>query len=481
MSGLSNRKYLDEIGLAALWNRIKDGFSPRWLAYRPTTINPGIEDTKEVIGIKFESCASAEQKQSGLGPDIVVNIPTATQATPGLMSSVDKKKLDEVELTAENTVTIKGIQVNGTELVISTNADGTKNKLVNWNFVYDDDTNELQILDLNASTENNAHVLASVDMDTVLTDAVKKGFLHSAEIVGEDANKVAGTFLKLGFTTGLNNDAVSNIEYVYINVADLVDTYVGKDGIEIVETSNLGVDGIKSASGIKLKIASINERGGFVASFVDNEQEAVSHTDIDARTFGVGIGKNNKAIVTVPIGTITDADPSFTGEVTLSPVTGGQTTVVTDFTVVEKTDNTGHTIQPTGTTIKLGKETDVTIVGNAGEDAKALQFGSSFTVFKDITPGGTNNHTITKSNTTWILPQLSKVDAANTTATTQTIVGDSSTSEFAFTAVTDIDVNATTGAIQPKTTTFTAKVDILSIETSVIEALEYPNTAVKQQ
>lgn len=459
MSELNNKKYLDEVGLAALWARITDYGAPRWTAYKPTTISA---DATKVV-IKHESAATAAQKADSKGVDIAVELPAATQDKAGVMTAADKTKLDNMNSTAEDAVTIKQVQVKNQSLKI----DG--DKYVDWDFVYNSTTDTLDIIDCNDSNK----VLTSVTINSFIGDALLKGILTDSDIVPEDGDGNSGTFIKLTFTT-TTNDNTTESKDVYINVADLIDFYTAGSGISI-ENGAIDHNETQRSSTITLKIATSTERGGFVAHKVSTTATAVTPTTIEKRYFGVEIGKDDKAIVNVPIGSITKQDNSISGEVTLSPVTGGSTNLITGLNIVENTDKTGHNINLIGTSVKVGKETDWSVTGTGGGDGTTLKFGDSFTVFKDIVSDGTNGHGTTKSNTTWTLPQPSrKAPDTATAATSQTIVADNSGSKFEFTAVTDIAVNGTTGEIQPVTTKFTAQVDVISIPTADIEALQYP-------
>lgn len=461
MSGLNNKKYLDETGLATLWSRITNGFSPRWMAYRPTNIDAD----GTTVAITHSSAATAEQKTNGQGPDIVVTIPTVTTTKAGVLSAADKVKLDNIGSTAEAAVTIKQVQVKNQNLKID------NNKYVDWDFVYNTSTDSLDIIDCNDSNK----VLTSVSVNSFIGDAIKEAILTDADIVNEDGEGNSGTFIKLIFATKNQTQTTASTQEVYINVADLIDIYNAGSGISI-EQGAIDHDETQRTSTITLKIASTTERGGFVAGWVDATQEAVARTDIDTRTFAVGIGKGDKAMVTVPIGTITTSDSTFTGTaVNISPASGGSANVVTGITVTEKSDKTGHNIVLTGNVVNVSKETSVTTTGTAGGAGEEMAFGDSFTVFKDITTGGTNGHALTKSNTTWTLPKLSKGAITSTAdAESQTIVADNSGSYFTFDALTDITVGETTGVITPIKTKFKAQVDVISIPIATIEALTYP-------
>lgn len=462
MSGLNNKKYLDETGLSTLWSRITNGFAPRWMAYRPSTIAADATS----VAITHSSAATTEQKNNGQGPDIVVTLPTVTTEKAGVMSAADKVKLDNINTTAEGAVTIKKIQVNNKDLNID------NDKIVDWDFVYNELTDTLDIIDKNASDA----VLASVAVNDFIGDAIKEAILTDADIVNEDGDGNSGTFIKLIFSTKDQESSTTSAQEVYINVADLIDIYNAGPGISINQGA-INNDGAQRESTISLKIASTTEQGGFVAGWVDAEKEAVTHIDIDTRTFAVGIGKGDNAMVTVPIGTLTKSDSTFTDNtVTINPAIGGSANVVTGIAITEKTDKTGHNVVLTGNAVNIDKETSITTDGTAGDDGKTMSFGDSFTVFKDIAAAGTNGHALTKSNTTWTLPKLSKGNITSADdAATQTVIADDSGSYFTFEALTDISVGDTTGVITPIKTEFKAQVDIISIPIATIEGLAYPS------
>lgn len=477
MSGLNNKKYLDETGLVALWGRITDYGAPRWTAYKPTAVGA----TETIVSIGFESAATDEQKAENKGLDTVIQIPEATLTNAGVLSAADKYRVNNIEVFAEDLITIKNIKVGQNDEsgnnanIRKLNIDGNKN--INWDFVYNSSTDTLDIIDVNASGK----VMTSVAINDFIGDALLKGILTDSDIVTEDGDGNSGEFIKLTFTT-TTNDGTTESKDIYINVADLIDLYLPGSGISINQ-GGLIVDGQRRESYISLKTAGtditldeFNQHkgiGGFVAHKV-SDVVAVEGTEIEKRYFGVEIGKDDKAIVNVPIGTLTSGENSIENEITISPAIVNTQDIITGIDIYENDDNTGHYIQPTGVTLTFDKETDITTDGDAGIDGSTLKFGDSFTVFKDITPGGINGHRLTKSNTTWTLPQLSKVSASNTEAEVQTIVADLSASSFSFTAMTDINVNPITGAIQPVTQKFTAKVDVLSIPITDITGLKYP-------
>ena len=461
MSELNNKKYLDESGLVTLWGRITDYGAPRWTAYKPIE---GERDEDEVF-LKYGSAATAAQKAEEKGKDIVVTIPAATQSLAGVMTAADKTKLDNMGSTAEGAVTIKQVQVKDQNLKIDSN------KYVDWDFVYNAATDTLDIIDCNDSNK----VLTSVSVNSFVGDAILSGVLTDSDIVDKDGGNNSGTFIKLTFVL-TKNDGTTDSKDIYINVADLIDFYTGGEGITI-DNGAINHDETRRDSTITLKIATSTERGGFVAHKV-SESVAVAQTTITERYFGVEIGKDNKAIVNVPIGTITKQDNVNSGKTTIVPATGGDATIVTGLNVVKNTDETGYSVNLTGTTLEIAKETDVT--WSDGETSTASpKFGEDITVLTTIESDttGTNGHKIKRTKTTFTLPQPSrKAPADAIAAPLQTTIADNpaDTNELVFTAMTDIVVDGTNGTIQPVLTTYTANVNVLSIEDTTIEALAYP-------
>ena len=127
------------------------------------------------------------------------------------------------------------------------------------------------------------------------------------------------------------------------------------------------------------------------------------------------------------------------------------------------------TISPTTTTYTLPSETNISIDGNAGETGKALTFGGTFSVFKDISCSGTSKHKITKSNTTFTMPSETTL-SLGTAKTGTAITLNPGTSSSKYTAVTNVEV---TGHTVTLTKTDVTVDDPDSIPTATITALAY--------
>lgn len=527
------KQFLDKAGVEALWERIYNGFAPRWQSYKPSNtassdndklpadfintyesdyIVNGEKDGRKSLDVTFVSAGAIKDANGNkYGRDLIVQIPEVKAPTSqngedgkyGVMSPADKWKLDNVANTAEDKVTIKGVKVGDADE--STDANVRKltisnDKFVNWDLVYNDTTNTLDIVDLN-STSN---VMTSVNVDDMLADAITKGFLANVDLVdrkdGED--KQTGMYLKFVFTTGVGADGTSSeSQTIYVDVKDLVDVYTAGTGITISNTGldengNSVVDEKHRTGTISLNTAKTNVIGGVKVYKANTKTVAARTSSITAnvtgtnhRNFGVEIDKDDKAFVNVPKTNITinDPNPQVT-DATISPVTGGSFNIINDYNAVEDSGSVdGWVITPTTATITVNKETDWSTSGNVGEEGKELGFGDTFTVFKDIIAGGTNGHGAVKSNTTFTMPTettLSLPDATkgadNNISTTyanveETINGIANVpvSHQSITITTSAVTSVNDHAITRTTTDNKFDICIPAIEESFIDSLVY--------
>lgn len=523
------KQFLDKAGVEALWERIYNGFAPRWQSYKPSNtasttddrkpadfINTyisdhvvnGVKDGRKSLDVNFISAgAIADAEGNKYGRDLIVQIPevkaptsaTAGDGEYGVMSPEDKWKLDHVGATADAAVTIKGIKVGDADE--STDANIRKltisnDKFVNWDLVYNDTNNTLDIVDLNSSSK----VMTSVNVDDMLSDAIKKGFLSGVSLVDTNASGVKGMYLKFVFTTGIGTDGVSSeSQEIYVDVKDLVDVYIAGTGIEIANTGmdangNTTIDKTQRTGTISLKTASTGEIGGIKIYKDNSEYEVAARTSsitadvtgTNHRYFGVEIDKNDEAFVNVPK-TPLNVEATDLSDDSIEIVTGTDTVKVFAGYGLQEDGTDGWKMTPTYKNITIGKETDWSTSGNVGEEGKELGFGDTFTVFKDIVAGGTNGHGTVKSNTTFTLPTettLTLPDAVqgtdnNITTTyanaTETINGIANVPvshqsvTIATTAVTDVNDHA----IARTTTNNKFDICIPAIEESFIDSLVY--------
>jgi hypothetical protein len=151
------KQYLDKEGLNALWRKIDDTFSPRSLAYRPTVL--GGDATSLTIQFK-----NANDEQTNIVLPLVNSVDNM-KPHAGLMSPSDKTKLDSLDSTAENAVTLKNILVGGGDdnvnpvklVVNTTQTDINKDdyKAVAFGLSYNADSDLLSIVDLNTQVKDS--------------------------------------------------------------------------------------------------------------------------------------------------------------------------------------------------------------------------------------------------------------------------------------------------------------------------------------
>ena len=492
------KQFLDRAGLSALWEKIYKGFAPRWQSYKPSNeystaddrtpadfvhAQASTADGAQVLNIPFVSAGAIKDSEGNkYGKDLVVQISEAVADTsvsandgkPGLLSSKDKWKIDNLATTAEDAVTLKGIKVNNTALDID------DSKFVNWDLQYDEDNNKLQIVDLNDSNK----VMTSVDVDAFLTDALKKGFLASAELVAVDADGATGPFIKLSFTTGGPND--TSVTDVYLDVKDLVDVYTAGTGINITNNLTPSIDGQNRSTEISIKTASTTERGGIKVTKVDSAKDFKANDIKVGRDFQLQLDKNENGFVTVPV-TALAVDSSTVADGTVSPVTGNTFQVLKGYNVTSSPDangNEGWKLSPEYSTLTVGQETAITVSADtATTNGGDITDGSEITFVSGLTPSGTNNHTLTPEltkvkfvETELSLGSQADADNAMTATRTKTLVSDPDrgvgyVSSYAFTTSEVVEVND--HAITIKKTNHSFDVEVTPISDDFIESLEY--------
>lgn len=501
------KQYLDKEGLNALWRKIDNTFSPRSLAYRPT----GLAGDANSLTILFKN-ANDEDINVVLP---LVNGKEDLKPHAGLMSPSDKDKLDSLDSTAENAVTLKNILVGGGDnnadpvrLVVNTkqtNINEPDYKAIAFGLSYNVDTDLLSIVDLNTQVKDDngnittpATALSSVH---ILGDALKDAMIEKVEVVNSNGTN-DGLFLKFKFKTINQQDDVSNTgdtRIVYVNIADLVDIYTGGIGISIEndKSTNSGADETPRSTVINLKTAATDEIGGIkiyknnafsedrgvevsaLTSSLNDTSENIAGTS--HRYLGVEIDKNGRAFVYNPVEVVNIADATQETDTTNH---AGTFTAITGLTSdVDQT--TGNiTLQPTVTTYTLPSETTLTKGTEAAATAFKLEFGDKFTVVTDTT---VDNHTITDVNTEFELP----VETVLTTSVDKTISNDVVTVSSSNTAEDDTadpkvepkmtvtlefetldEVTVEDHAILQKRKKHTATIDIESIPVCFIESLQ---------
>lgn len=493
------KQYLDKEGLNALWRKIDGTFSPRSLAYRPTVL--GGDATSLTIQFK-----NANDEQTNIVLPLVNSV-DSMKPHAGLMSPSDKDKLDSLDSTAENAVTLKNILVGGgdanaapVKLIVNTKqTDISKDdyKAVAFGLSYDTDSDLLSIVDLNTQVKDNngnittpATALSSVH---ILGDALKDAMIENVEVVNSNGTN-DGLFLKFTFKTINQQGDVSNTgntRVVYVNIADLVDIYTGGTGISIDNnaSSNAGADYTERSTVINLKTAATDEIGGIK---VHKNNASVSVSALTSNTsgniggashryLGVEIDKNGQAFVYNPIEVVNIANASTSTDTTNH---GGTFTAMTGLTKDVDLTTGNITLQPTVTTYTLPSETTLSKGTEAAATASKLEFGDKFTVVTDTT---VDNHTITDVNTEFELP----VETVLSTSVDETISNDVVTVSSSNTAEDDTadpkvepkmtvtlefetldEITVEDHAILQKRKKHTATIDIESIPVCFIESLK---------
>lgn len=474
MANTVNTKFLDEFGLAKLWEKINTGFSPRWSAYKPSSTQATQEAS--LVKLPFSSAGILEVDGTKYGEPIVMNIPAATKTAAGVMTAADKTKLDNMSSSIDTAITLTDVTIDGTAL---TKTD----KKVNIGFDYDKDTNMLRLLDNNNA--NGPTALATVDIDDIIGDTFKSSFLRDAAVVDrkDGETEATGMYIRLVFIVNNNTDGTEGIREIgpfYIDVDDLIDTYTAGTGIKIDTAANTGVDGIKSSHKISLKPATASAIGG-VKIHKDNSSYTLTaktspigaNTDAvadDLRYYGVEIDKNDKAFVYMPPETVTVVDPTTANTTQLA--LNGTFNTLSGLSVDVNQDSGDILITPAVQPYKLPDETDVTFEApaTAPTSAGGLSYGGNLTVITGFTTSGTSNHKIKPVTSTYTLPSrpvLSVNQKPTTGIAKAEIIADNSDSVCAV--VTNIEVTGDT--IKP--TYSNLWVNVKSIENSVIEALTY--------
>jgi hypothetical protein len=387
-----------------------------------------------------------------------------------------------------------------------TNIEAEDYKAVAFGLNYDADTDLLSILDLN---DANKTALSSVH---ILGDALKNAFIHSAKIVDKDDKNNSGTFIEIVFATqtqdpdyAATSDPKSNsTQTVYINVSDLIDIYLGGNGITITtedkdadpddtknRTSTITLNragvgtGADKIGGIKV-YKDLGEDGKAVAAKTSSQTYTTTGTSKnDNRFLGVELDKNGQAYVYNPVEAAVVATAAEEDGGTIAHT--GEFTAITGIGV-EVDDYTGKiTISETPTKFKLPAETTLS-KGTDKTNAPTitpLKFGSTFTAMVDTE---VNNHEITDVNTTWTLPSLTiaatpgDIDYGDPKSNTQIVAAPVNTTtppepHISIPIITNIGISVTeTGAITLATTQekYDYWINVESIPEGVINGLQYP-------
>lgn len=135
-----------------------------------------------------------------------------------------------------------------------------------------------------------------------VTELLKTGMLARSDVKyfapGSDApDAKGGTYLELVFN--INKNGVETTETQYINVSDLVDTYIAGEGIQFTSKTGDGIDDVASSAVINVVAATDTTLGAFRTGFEEGlKRYAVDLTD--RKVDGEGKVTGEQAFVYIP-------------------------------------------------------------------------------------------------------------------------------------------------------------------------------------
>lgn len=401
LSENGTKKYLDFAGLNALWDNICDKFAPQWksvnfdfIANNQPEVRVKEGTSEEVIDLKFQNLSMAPTA------DGVVDHTHVSQVTwelkcarkdtdsgeyvPGIMSSVDKAKLDALDSTLgsniDTAVKINEIKVGNAKdtattltVEITENDDNTKNKAVAFGLDYDADKDELSIVDLN----NNK---AKVSTVKILEDAFKDAMFQNADVIVE--NGITYLYFELLITPQQGSSYTKELK---VNVNDLVSVYEAGDGIDLTIGNDSTNDDNATSTKITLVAPKVvggdNKIGGIKSNNVYSEANVTGWTNKEtkgvapkvqelsnasARYFGIETDKDGHAFVNVPVATIDIGTDATADTQTISNNdSDAKFTVVSGLTKSLSADGQTWTIVPELKEITLSREEEITVTPTA--------------------------------------------------------------------------------------------------------------------
>lgn len=417
------KKYLDYSGLNKLWDNICDKFAPKWKTVNFNTLTQPTHAATKVslpltnISVEPDANGVIDHTQAN---QYTIEFLGATHDAAGVMSAADKLKLDNLEISTENSIPLKQVKVGNaltggsypaTALKINTTG-GSKD--VSFGLSYDANTDQLSIIDLNSSNK----VLSSVH---VLGDALKtlNGF-SDVNVITKDG----ATYLKFTLTVTDQNGTPQS-KSVEINVSDLVSVYTAGNGISLSVTGGATNDDNETSVTINVippKYASNkNTIGGIIPKKVYTGN--VASWDVASGTtaptvqalgtqtgryFGVETDSAGRAFVNVPAATITRGTDSVktsthennSANTTFRAMTGLSWSLSSDgktYTWVPEFTDFTHT-KETKLTVNDGVEyefnqNDIVLNGN---DAQTINYISGI---------GADDHNIIVSHDTFTIKE----------------------------------------------------------------------------
>lgn len=395
------KKYLDFAGLNALWDNICDKFAPQWksvnfdfIANNQPEVRVKEGTSEEVIDLKFQNLSMAPTAD-GVVDHTHVNQVTwelkcarkdtdSGEYVPGIMSSVDKAKLDALDSTLgsniDTAVKINEIKVGNAKdtattltVEITENDDNTKNKAVAFGLDYDAAKDELSIVDLN----NNK---AKVSTVKILEDAFKDAVFQNADVIVE--NGITYLYFELLITPQQGSAYTKELK---VNVNDLVSVYEAGDGIDLTIGNDSTTDDNATSTKITLVAPKVvggdNKIGGIKPNNIYSEANATGWTNKEtkgvapkvqelstasARYFGIETDKDGHAFVNVPVATINiGTDATAEAQTISNNDSDAKFTVVSGLTKSLSEDGQTWTIVPELKEITLSREEEITVTPTA--------------------------------------------------------------------------------------------------------------------
>ena len=498
------KKYLDYAGLNALWDNICDKFSPQWktVSWEFIRDNNPTHNADNVV-LPFQNLSNPPTEQGVANHSQLTNtwytINAATPETAGVMSAADKTKLDGLESTAEQAVTVKTIMV-GNSLdeddafpASALTINNTTDKAVAFGLSYDADSDLLSIMDLNykpdPTNKPNDIVPRALSSVHILGDVLQNAFIDADNTyvtdIGKDGEE--GLFIKITFITK-TQDGDEGTTPVFINVADLIDIYTEGEGISIGDSDYIA-DGDPTRTQISIKAPTTTTKGGIISKKVytgtaGNVAPTVQTPSTQAlRYFGIETDSNGNAFVNAPsadvaveTATASDTVDNTSGSDTFTAVTGIQ------FELDKSTDK--YIITPTTTTYTVAKETELSKTPtNAVATAGKIELnGAEEKSFKVISDVNVNDHTITLTEKTFTIKEselsfTEDDEILGTDAGGELVLEPGTTITVDMLSDLTIDAHHTLG--KHKYTSITVK-DPASIEIDYIEGLQWAIPITKQ-
>lgn len=402
----ATKKFLDYAGLQRFWAIIDGKFATKDEAIKTITIADGNEPlvTKDLVYTTVNGASTS------------VKIPAASKESAGLMSANHFGIIDDLKTNIDALAPFAGLQIDGDEVSLTgrranikltyesfgSAADGTRSAFISlidadypstgeW-----EETTEADYMSNSAAIEGR-YTSVKVTEDGVtsikyykwseecsgpknsvgvplyrkpiskidVSELVKTGLLHSADVVVDPEGYNAGTYLELVFNTSVDSVTTST-HTVYINVTDLVEIYSAGEGISITDVANEGADD-KARTGVINVVAATDTKLGAMRTGYTVPENG------NPKTYAVKLDGNSNAYVAVPWETVTVTSK------TVGANLNGKPYLTTETKVNKGTDENGNPIVTYEVNVEAGDglknaetlaKTSIqsVVVGNVAED-----------------------------------------------------------------------------------------------------------------